>query len=92
METCDADLRRPFGGSVQHTLFDLLHLCAVCRLIQGKHFLYQLKDLWFVSFSDLHAVLQDHDDVLSSVLRPVFGALFCSSWREINKQREFEKV
>lgn len=77
--TCDADFCRPFGGPVQHALFDLLHVCGVCRLVKGKDFLDQLKDLWFVPLSYLHAVLQDHYDVLGSVLCPMFGTFLCSS-------------
>lgn len=77
--TCDADLGRPLGGSVQHALLDLLHLRDVGGLEDGKYFLNELKDLRLVSLADLHAVLQNHDDVLRPVLCTVFGALLCCS-------------
>ena len=76
---CDADLCRPFGSPIQHALLDLFHLRAVRCFVEAEHFLDLLKDFWFVPLSDLHAVLQDHDDVLGSVLRSMLGALLCSS-------------
>lgn len=60
-------------------MLDLFHLCAVVLLVDTEHVLDLLKDLRLVPLSDLHAVLEDHDDVLGSVLSPVFGALLCSS-------------
>lgn len=48
-------------------------------LDHGEHLLDELEDLGFVAFADLHAILQDHDDVLSAVLCTVFGALLSSS-------------
>lgn len=77
--TCDADLGRPFGGAVEHALFDLLHVGDVSGLDDGEHLLNQLKDFRFVPLADLHAIFENHDDVLGSVLRPVFGALLCCS-------------
>ncbi|TNN59003.1 hypothetical protein EYF80_030741 [Liparis tanakae] len=78
--TCDADLGRPFGGAVEHALFDLLHVGDVGGLGGGEHLLDEFEDLWLVPLADLHAVFENHDDVLGSVLRAVFGALLCCSW------------
>lgn len=78
--TSNADLCWPLGGSIKHTLLDLLHLHAVGLFVDTEHVQDLLKDLRLVSLSDLHAVLQDHDDVLGPVLSPMFRALLCSSW------------
>ena len=78
--TGDADLGRPLGGAVQHALLDLLHLGAVGGLVQSENLLDLLEDLGLVPLADLHAVLQDHDDVLRAVLRTVLGALLRRPW------------
>lgn len=78
--TCDADLGRPFRGAIEHALFDLLHMGDMSGLGDSEHFLNEFKDLRFVPLADLHAVLQNHNDVLGSVLRAMFRALLCSSW------------
>lgn len=87
--TCDADLGRPFGGAIEHTLFDLLHLGDMGGLGHGEHFLNEFEDLRLVPLTDLHAVLKDHDDILSSVLRTMLGALLCCSWlaRKLRNKR-----
>lgn len=78
--TCDADLGRPFRGAVEHALLDLLHVGDVGGLEDGEHLLNEFEDLRLVPLADLHAVFKNHDDVLGSVLRSVFGALFRRSW------------
>lgn len=75
MRTCDADFGGPFGRAVQHTLFDSLHLLCVGALGDGEDLLDQLEDLGLVALTDLHAVLQHHDDVLRAVFRTMLGAL-----------------
>lgn len=77
--TCDADLGRPFGRAVEDALFDLLHVGYMGGFWHAKHVLDQLENLWLVPLSDLHAVLQDHDDVLGPILGSVLGAFLCSS-------------
>lgn len=79
--TCDADFGRPLRRPVQNALLDLFHLSPVARLGNVEHFLDQLEDLRFVTLTDLHAVLQDHDDVLRPILGSVFRALLSRSWR-----------
>lgn len=89
--TCDADLSRPLGGAVQHALLDLLHVGDVRGLYHGKHLLDELEDLGFVPLADLHAVLENHDDVLGPVLRPVFGALLSGSWLGAEHKKHSEQ-
>lgn len=78
--TCDTDLGRPFRGAIEHALFDLLHVSDVGGLDDGEHLLNEFEDLRFVPLADLHAVFKNHDDVLGTVLRTMFGALLCCSW------------
>lgn len=78
--TRDADFGWPFGGSIEHTLFNLFHMGDVGGFENSKHFLNEFKDLRFVPLTYLHAILKDHNNVLSSVLCAMFGALLCCSW------------
>lgn len=55
-------------------------MCDVGGLDDGEHLLDQFEDLRFVPLADLHAVFQNHYDVLGSVLRTVLGALLRCSW------------
>lgn len=80
LRTCDADLGWPLRGAIKHALFNLLHLGHMCRLDDTEHFLNELKDFWFVPLTDLHAILENHDNVLGSVLCTMFGALFSRPW------------
>lgn len=77
--TCDADLCWPLRGAIEHALLDLFHVCDVSWLHHSEHFLNQFKDLRLIPLTDLHAVFKNHNDVLGSVLCPMFGALLCCS-------------
>lgn len=54
--TCDADFGWPLWGAIKHALFDLLHLGYMGCLDDAEDFLNELKDLWFVPLTDLHAI------------------------------------
>lgn len=56
IRTCDADFGRPLRGAIKHALFDLLHLGYMGCLDDAEDFLNELKDLWFVPLTDLHAI------------------------------------
>lgn len=56
LRTCDADLGWPLRGAIKHALFDLLHLGYMGCLDDSEDFLNELKNLWFVPLTDLHAI------------------------------------
>lgn len=94
--TRDGDLSRPLRRSIKHSLFDGLHLLGMVQFGHMKHEPYELKDLRFVSLSDLHAVLHSRDDMQGSVLCSRFGAFLSSSWKSeklvISKFNETAKI
>lgn len=73
--TFDRDLSGPFGGSVQHGLFNSLHLLSVVQLSDNEDGANGFKDLRLVPLTYLHAVFHGGDDVLVSVLCTCFTAL-----------------
>lgn len=74
--TRDGNFGRPLGGAIQDTLLYCFHLLHVGNFAHCEHIPDNLKDLWFIPFSDLHTVLHGHDNVLSPVLSSVLRALF----------------
>lgn len=80
--TCDGDLCRPFGRSLQHGLFGCFQVGCEIFLWELKHLLDELKHLGSVLLSDFHPLLHGHDDVLGFVLCSMFRALLHRSCRD----------
>lgn len=73
--TCDVDFGGPLRRPVQHGLLGRLQMAVEVLFGDLEHLLYHLEHLWTVLLPDLHPFLHGHDDILSLVLGPVFGAL-----------------
>lgn len=87
--TRDTDLGRPFGGAIQDTLLDSLHLLCMRGLGDSKDLLNQLKDLGLIALTNLHAVLQHHDDILCPVLCSVLGTFLSRSCVQARNKNDY---
>lgn len=86
--TCDADLCRPLGGPIQHSLLGRLQVAVELLFSHMEHLQDDFEDLRAVLLPDLHALLHGHDDVLGLVLRSVLGALLHGPWiKKKNNQK-----
>lgn len=74
--TCDGDLCWPLRGTIQHALFDSLHLLSMNGFTDVEHFSDQLKYLWFIPFPDFHSVLHGHDNILCAIFSSMLRAFF----------------
>lgn len=83
--TSDGNFGWPFGGPIQDTLLHCFHLLHVGNFAHCEDISDNLKDLWFIPFSNLHTVLHSHNNVLRPVLSSMFRALFSSPWRMAQK-------
>ncbi|KAF3821282.1 hypothetical protein GH733_011435 [Mirounga leonina] len=55
--TSDGNFGRPFGGAIQYTLLHCFHLLHMGNFAHSKDISDNLKDLWLIPLSDLHAAI-----------------------------------